>query len=206
MHGLKKLSWGFRALLAEWEKEMKLSIVHGNNLIPVHKKATKVTPTLFPIVYYITSTNADFEWRRSSNNTNTEKKSESEVAQSCLTLCHSMDCSLPGSSVHGISRQEYWSGLPLPSPGDLPNLGIEPWVSRIVGRRFTIWATGKVPLKKFSINILQLAEVSSSPDKVEFWKKKKKTHHGRKIHHSITARNSLMRKVTQGIVNYLTSK
>ena len=27
-----------------------------------------------------------------------------------------MDCSLPGSSIHGISRQEYWSGVPLPSP------------------------------------------------------------------------------------------
>ena len=27
-----------------------------------------------------------------------------------------MDCSLPGSSVHGIFQQEYWSGLPLPSP------------------------------------------------------------------------------------------
>ena len=26
-----------------------------------------------------------------------------------------------------LSRQEYWSGLPLPSPGDLPNPGIEPW-------------------------------------------------------------------------------
>ena len=26
----------------------------------------------------------------------------------------------------GFSRQEYWSGLPLPSPGDLPNPGIEP--------------------------------------------------------------------------------
>ena len=29
-------------------------------------------------------------------------KSESEVTQSCLTLCDHMDCSLPGSSVHGI--------------------------------------------------------------------------------------------------------
>ena len=27
----------------------------------------------------------------------------------------------------GFLRQEYWSGLPFPSPGDLPNLGIEPW-------------------------------------------------------------------------------
>ena len=27
----------------------------------------------------------------------------------------------------GLSRQEYWSGLPFPSPGDLPNPGMEPW-------------------------------------------------------------------------------
>ena len=27
----------------------------------------------------------------------------------------------------GFSRQEYWSGLPFPSPGDLPNSGIKPW-------------------------------------------------------------------------------
>ena len=49
------------------------------------------------------------------------------VAQSCLTLCNPMDCSPPGSSVHGISpRQEYWSGVLLPFPRDLPNPGIEP--------------------------------------------------------------------------------
>ena len=39
------------------------------------------------------------------------------VTQSCLTLCNPMDCGLPDSSVHGSSRQEYWSGLILPSPG-----------------------------------------------------------------------------------------
>ena len=32
----------------------------------------------------------------------------------------------PGSSVHGFSRQEYWSGWPFSSPGDLSNPGIEP--------------------------------------------------------------------------------
>ena len=42
-------------------------------------------------------------------------KSESEVAQLCLTLCDPMDGSLPGSSVVGFSRQEYWSGVPVPS-------------------------------------------------------------------------------------------
>ena len=46
-------------------------------------------------------------------------------AQSCPTLCDLMDCSPPGSSVHGIPRREYWSGLPFPSPGDLPDPGIE---------------------------------------------------------------------------------
>ena len=48
------------------------------------------------------------------------------VAQSCLTLCDPMDCSSPGSSVHIFSRQEYWSGLPFPFPGNPPNPGIEP--------------------------------------------------------------------------------
>ena len=36
--------------------------------------------------------------------------------QSCPTLCDPIDSSLPGSTVPGILQQEYWSGLPLPSP------------------------------------------------------------------------------------------
>ena len=48
------------------------------------------------------------------------------VAQLSLTLSDPMDYSLPGSSVHGVSRQEYWSGLPFPSPGDSSQLRIEP--------------------------------------------------------------------------------
>ena len=47
-------------------------------------------------------------------------------AQSGPTLRHSMNWSLLGSSVHGISRKDYWSGLPFPSPEDLPNPGSEP--------------------------------------------------------------------------------
>ena len=43
-------------------------------------------------------------------------KSGSEVAQSCLTLCDPMDCSLPGFSIHVIFQARYWSGLPLASP------------------------------------------------------------------------------------------
>ena len=43
-------------------------------------------------------------------------KSESEVAQLCPTSSNPMDCSLPGSLSIGFSRQEYWSGVPFPSP------------------------------------------------------------------------------------------
>ena len=41
------------------------------------------------------------------------------VAQSCLTLCNPMSCQAPLSM--GFPRQEHWSGLPCPPPGDLPN-------------------------------------------------------------------------------------
>ena len=53
-------------------------------------------------------------------------KSESEVAQSCPTLCNPVDCSPQAPPSMGFFRQEYWSGLPCPSPGDLPNPGIKP--------------------------------------------------------------------------------
>ena len=46
--------------------------------------------------------------------------------QSCLSLCDPMDyiaCLVPLSM--GFSRQEYWNGLPFPSPGDFPDPGIE---------------------------------------------------------------------------------
>ena len=41
----------------------------------------------------------------------------------------------------GFSRQEYWRGLPFPSPGDLPNTGIEPMSPILAGRFFTTRAT-----------------------------------------------------------------
>ena len=47
------------------------------------------------------------------------------VTQSHLTVCNPMDCSPPGSSVHGILRQEHWSGQPFPSPEHLPDPGIK---------------------------------------------------------------------------------
>ena len=45
---------------------------------------------------------------------------------SCPTLCDRLDCCLPGSSVHGIFQARVLDGLPFPTPGDLPDPGIEP--------------------------------------------------------------------------------
>ena len=71
------------------------------------------------------------------------------VTQSCPTLCDPMNCSSPGSSVHGILQQEYWSGLPSPLPGDLPDPGIKPAspTSLALGGRFF---TSEPPRKLYS--------------------------------------------------------
>ena len=57
-------------------------------------------------------------------------ESESEVAHLCLTFCDPMDSSLPQSPLSmGFSRQEYWSGLSFPSPGNLPTQVSNPGLS-----------------------------------------------------------------------------
>ena len=62
------------------------------------------------------------------------------VAQSCPTLCNSMGCSLTGSSLSmEFSMQDYCSGLPFPSPGDLPNPEIKLGTSCIASRFFSVW-------------------------------------------------------------------
>ena len=63
------------------------------------------------------------------------------LAQSCLNLCDSMDCSLPGSSLHGIlqARVLEWVAISFSKGSSRPR----DWtrVSRIPGRRFNLWAT-----------------------------------------------------------------
>ena len=54
------------------------------------------------------------------------------VTQSCPTLCDPVDCAArQGPLSTESSRQKYWSGLRFPSPGDLPNPGIEPSFSTL---------------------------------------------------------------------------
>ena len=59
----------------------------------------------------------------------------------------------PGSSVHGFSRQEWWSGLPFPPPGDLSNLGIQP--------RSPSLQADSLPKQTFNLSV-QLSSVAQS--------------------------------------------
>ena len=65
----------------------------------------------------------------------------SEVAQSCVTLCDPMDCSLPGSSVHGIFQSLVleWIAISFSRGSSWPR--DQTRVSHIVDRRLTVWAT-----------------------------------------------------------------
>ena len=48
------------------------------------------------------------------------------VVKSCQTLATPWNIACQAPLPMGFSRQEYWSGLPFPSPGNLPNPGTEP--------------------------------------------------------------------------------
>ena len=59
------------------------------------------------------------------------KKSESEIVKVlvtllCPTVCDPMDCTSPGSSVHGILQARIREWVAIPSPGDLPDPAIKP--------------------------------------------------------------------------------
>ena len=63
------------------------------------------------------------------------------ATQSCPTLCDPMDCSPPGSSIHGVSQAGVleWVAIPFSRASSQPRDWT--WVSHTAGRFFTIWAT-----------------------------------------------------------------
>ena len=75
-------------------------------------------------------------------------KSESEVTQSCPTLSDPMDCSLSGSSIHGIfqARVLEWGAIAFSTMacGILPNQGLNLWSPALEGRFFTAEPPGKI--------------------------------------------------------------
>ena len=73
-------------------------------------------------------------------------------AQSCPDLCDPVYCNLPGSTVHGIVHQEYWSRLLFPPPGDLSNPDVKPASPALAAGCFTTASPGK-PLGVFNFHI-----------------------------------------------------
>ena len=65
----------------------------------------------------------------------------SEVTQSCPTLCDPMDCSLPGSSLHGILQARVLEWVAISFSRGSSQLRDQTGVSRIPGRLFNLWAT-----------------------------------------------------------------
>ena len=70
------------------------------------------------------------------------------LLQSCQTLVTSWTVAYQAPPSMGFSKQEHWSGLPFPSPGDLPDPGIQPGSPASAGGFFTTEPPGKndVPL------------------------------------------------------------
>ena len=88
------------------------------------------------------------------------KSNHSEVAQSCPTPSDPMDCSLPGSSVHGIlqARILEWVAISFSKGSSQPR--DRTWVSRIGGRCFNLWATRKAPASPVGLYIVVFAFTS----------------------------------------------
>ena len=78
---------------------------------------------------------------------------------SCLTLCDPVDCSLPGSSVHGIlqARILEWVAISFSKGSSRPR--DQTAVSCIAGRRFTLWATREGLLLLYYFNIISVSVV-----------------------------------------------
>ena len=82
------------------------------------------------------------------------------LTQSCLTLFDPMDCSCQAPLSMELSRQEYWSGLPFPPPGDLPDPGIEPVSLALAGGFFTTSPPGIIPSNREALAQLNNVLVS----------------------------------------------
>ena len=129
---VSNLSWGGSSFLVSLFEHLQYQYSHMDSSSPYQYMWDRfISLGLYSL--------PSFSWP----NTSLEGLPTSEVAQSCLTLCDLMDCSPQDPPSMEFSRQEYRSGLPFPSPGDLPDPGTQE--SSIAGRCFTVWATREAP-------------------------------------------------------------
>ena len=83
-------------------------------------------------------------------------ESQSEVTQSCATLCNPIVCSLPGSSVHGIFQARILEWVAISFSRRSSQLRDWTQVSRIAGRCFTLWATREAHIQLHMLCLLFL--------------------------------------------------
>ena len=115
---------------------------------PIHPGSTRILPTAFWDGSY---SSPHFVWEETEWRTLVVVVL---VTKLCLTLASpwSVNCQTP----LWFPRQEYWSGLPFPSPGDLPDPGIEPWSPAWQADCLPDWAIREV-LKKFNVNLNRIS-------------------------------------------------
>ena len=87
-----------------------------------------------------------------------------KVTQSCPTLWDRMDSTHQAPLSMGFSRHEYWSSLPFPSPGDLPDPGIELGPPALQPDSLPTEPSGKPLSPGSSQNSLELSGKQSSPN------------------------------------------
>ena len=86
--------------------------------------------------------------------------------QLCRTLSDSVDCSPPGSSVHGILQARILEWVAFPSTGDLPNPGIEPAsfiLLTLAGGLFTTRATWKFSWEHVNLLVTAAESITCPP-------------------------------------------
>ena len=82
---------------------------------------------------------------------------------SCVLLCNSRDCTLPGSSVYGILQARILEWLPSPPPGDLPNPGMGP-MSPVLAAGLPLAPPGKPLLDPCACQVASVLSNSLPPD------------------------------------------
>ena len=96
-----------------------------------------------------------------------DKVKESEVAQSCTILWDPMDCSLPGSSVHGIFQARILEWVVISFSRGSPKPRDRTWASHIAGRGFTLWATREVRVRSVQIQWVGLGGQGWDPVRLQ---------------------------------------
>ena len=117
-------------------------MIFSEHRVPFKKKKRKIFKNVFIwLPWVLVAACKIFLAVRGGAQTEVFRERESEVPQSCRTLCNPMDCSPPGYSVHGIFQAGMleWVAISF-SRRSFQTRG-RSWASHIAGRLFTIWAT-----------------------------------------------------------------